>query len=44
MAARLGELFGNGPTIWTMVQAEYEDWCAFKAIDVSDIPATVETS
>ncbi len=38
VAVRLGKLFGNGPTIWILMQADYDAYCASQTVDVSDIP------
>lgn len=37
-AVRLGKLFGNGPLLWTRMQAAYDAWHAEREIDVSNIP------
>lgn len=38
VAIRLGKLFGNGPDLWTRMQAAYDTWHAEREIDVSKIP------
>ena len=39
MAARLGKLFGNGPSLWLRLQAAYDAWHAEREIDVSAVPS-----
>jgi addiction module HigA family antidote len=38
MAVRLGKLCGNGPGLWTRMQAAHDIWQAEREIDVSEIP------
>ncbi|WP_226584196.1 HigA family addiction module antitoxin [Acuticoccus sediminis] len=37
-AARLGELFGDGPGSWLRMQATYDAWHALRDVDTSQIP------
>ena len=34
---RLGELFGNGPSLWLRIQVAHDEWHAARKVDVSDI-------
>lgn len=36
-AVKLGKLFGNGPGIWSRLQAAHDLWEAERTVDVSDI-------
>lgn len=38
VAVRFGKLFGNGPEIWSRMQAAYDTWHAQRAVDTSAIP------
>lgn len=38
VAARLGKLFGNGASLWVMMQGAYDSWHAEREVDVSGIP------
>ena len=38
VAARLGKLFGDGPSIWLRMQAAHDAWNAERNVDVSKIP------
>ncbi|HEX8166088.1 MAG TPA: HigA family addiction module antitoxin [Beijerinckiaceae bacterium] len=38
MAVKLGKLCGNGPQLWTRMQAEYDVYLAVQNTDVTHIP------
>lgn len=38
VAARLGKLFGNGASLWIMMQGAHDAWHAEREVDVSGIP------
>lgn len=38
VAAKLGELFGDGAAAWLRMQAAYDAWHAEHSVDVSSIP------
>ena len=38
VAVRLGKLFGNGPEIWSRMQAAHDTWHAQRVVDTSAIP------
>ena len=40
-SVRLGKLFGNGAGLWLRMQAAYDEWQAYRAVDVSEIPTLV---
>ena len=37
IAAKLGELFGNGPDLWIGMQAAYDTWQAVHRVSICDI-------
>ena len=37
IAARLGNLFGNGPDLWIGMQASYDTWQAVHRVNTDDI-------
>jgi addiction module HigA family antidote len=41
VAVRLGKLFGNGAGLWIRMQGTYDEWQAFRAVDVSGIPTLI---
>ena len=43
VSVRLGKLFGNGPEIWSRMQAAYDTWHAQRSVDTSAIP-TIHSS
>lgn len=38
MAVRLGKLCGNGPGLWTRMQARHDTWHAEQRVDTDRIP------
>ncbi len=38
VAVRLGKLFGNGPDLWSRMQAAHDTWHAQRVVDTSAIP------
>lgn len=41
IAARIGKLCGNGPSLWLRLQADYDAWRIDRLVDVSDIETVV---